>query len=346
MFSNINFSNHYKTAIFIIMAILMLVFIGKIADVAVMLFVAFIIAASVLPLINKFQKHMPRGLAVSLILLTVFMGILLIIIPLTMLAINQFAHFINQAPLHIEQFKNFINSNSYTSVLTQYINSAGLENIGQNLSTFAGDILSQGLTAGKVLASSITTILVVAVMVFYFCMDEEHIKKSYVSFFPPKFKDKASEILDILMSKVGGYMTAQLLTMASVGILTFIGLLIIHHPQAPLIGFLTFVLDIVPIIGPAIAIIIGLIASASLGIGYIALIFVIMLVAQWIESQLLRPYFFGKFMDMHPLLIIVSLLIGSKFLGIMGVILGPAFASLVCVLVNELYIKQINSSGK
>ena len=343
MFSNINFSNHYKTAIFIIMAVLTIVFIGKIADIAVMFFAAFIISASVLPLINKFEKHMPRGLSVSLILFFVLIGVLLVVVPLTMLAINQFALFINDAPKYIEQFINFAATKGYDVILTKYIDSAGLENIGQSLSSFAGSILSQGLTAGKVIANSITSILMVTIMVFYLCMDEKYIKNAYISFFPPKFKKKASDILDILTAKVGGYMTAQILTMASVGILTFLGLLIVHHPQAPLIGFLTFVLDIVPIIGPAIAIIIGLIASVNFGIGYLLFILVIMGIAQWIESQLLRPYFFGKFMDMHPLLIIISLLIGAKFLGVTGVVLGPAFASLVCVLVNELYIKQINA---
>ena len=69
MFSNTNFANYYKTAIFIIMAILMLIFIGQIADVAIMFFIAFIISASCMPLINKLQKYMPRTLAAVLVLL-------------------------------------------------------------------------------------------------------------------------------------------------------------------------------------------------------------------------------------------------------------------------------------
>lgn len=343
MFSNTNFANYYKTAIFIIMAILMLIFIGQIADVAIMFFIAFIISASCMPLINKLQKYMPRTLAAVLVLLFVIFGILLVFVPLLMLTVNQTAAFINDAPKYIDQFDKFLDSQHIGHFSLEKVDVSSLSSIAKTLSHFGGDILSQGLTAGKIIASSITGILMVTVMVFYLCIDEAHIKSAFLSFFPPKFKKKASEILDILMTRVGGYMTAQILSMAGVGMITFIGLLICHHPHPAIFGFLTFILDIIPVIGATIAVTIGVLSSYEGGIGYMFLILAVMLVAQLVQNQLLRPYLFGKFMDIHPLLIIISLLIGAKFLGVGGVVLGPAFACLVCVLVNELYIKQINS---
>ena len=60
---------------------------------------------------------------------------------------------------------------------------------------------------------------------------------------------------------------------------------------------------------------------------------------------MLRPVIFGKLMDMHPLTIIVSLLVGARFLGFWGVILGPAIASVICVLVDELYLKRIDKQA-
>ena len=63
---------------------------------------------------------------------------------------------------------------------------------------------------------------------------------------------------------------------------------------------------------------------------------------QILENQFLRPVIYGKFMNVHPLVIILSLLVGAKFLGFWGVVLGPAIASVLCVLIDELYIKPIN----
>lgn len=341
MFQN-NFSNYYKTVIFIIMAALIILFVGKIADIAIMFFGAFIITASMLPIINKLKKYMPRALAVVLVFLLVLIGILLVFIPFAILTINQIAILIEEAPKHYDKIQALFNFKFMGHSLADFISTNGFDNLGQTLSSFAGDVLNKGLSAGKLIADSATSILMVSIMVFYLCMDEDHMKKAYLSFFPPKFKEKASEILNILTTKVGGYVLAQLLSMIAVGVLTFLGLLLIGHPQSMLVGFITFITDLIPVVGAFIAVGFGIITAHEGGIGYMFLTLAIMLVAQWGQNQIIRPLLFGKFMDIHPLLMIVSLLIGAKFLGFIGVILGPAFASLVCVLVNELYIKQIN----
>jgi len=105
-------------------------------------------------------------------------------------------------------------------------------------------------------------------------------------------------------------------------------------------------LDIIPVIGATIAVSIALYTAFSGGLFYVILTFIIMMIAQWLQNQIFRPLLFGKFMDTHPLLIIISLLIGAKFLGFWGVVLAPAIASIVCVLVDELYIKPINKKEK
>ncbi len=171
-------------------------------------------------------------------------------------------------------------------------------------------------------------------------------KQRFLEFFPPKFKQKAEYILDSIKTKVGGYVFAQVLSMLAVGVLSFIGLLIIGHQNALLIGFLTCILDIIPVVGATIAVLIALYTALNGGLFYVILTLIIMLIAQWLQNQIFRPVLFGKFMDTHPLLIIVSLLIGAKFLGFWGVVLAPAMASIVCVLMDELYIKPINVKDK
>ena len=143
---------------------------------------------------------------------------------------------------------------------------------------------------------------------------------------------------------MGGYVFAQALSMIIVGLLSFIGLLIIGNQHALLIGFLACILDIIPVIGATIAVGVALYTAISGGLLYVLLTFAVMMLAQWLQNQIFRPILFGKFMDTHPLLIIVSLLIGAKFMGFWGVVLAPAMASIVCVLMDELYIKPINKT--
>ena len=65
-------------------------------------------------------------------------------------------------------------------------------------------------------------------------------------------------------------------------------------------------------------------------------------IAQIAENNLVRPYIFGKFLDIHPLIIYLFLFITAQYLGIVGVIFAPAIAATICVLIQELYIRNIN----
>ncbi len=182
-------------------------------------------------------------------------------------------------------------------------------------------------------------------MVFYICYDKDTMKKGFTALFPEKFKEKADLILDTISTRVGGYLLAQIVAMVFVGVVTAIGLMFLGHEHALLLGFITCIFDIIPVIGPTIAVIIGLLVAAPYGFVFVILTFIVYIVAQLLQNQLLRPIVFGKFMDMHPLTIILSLLVGAKFLNVWGVILGPAIASVVCVLIDELYIKPINQES-
>ena len=155
-------------------------------------------------------------------------------------------------------------------------------------------------------------------------------------------KDRAGEILDTISKKIGGYVIALLVTMSSVGIIMTIGLLLIRVDYAVLLGLITAILDIIPVIGPFIALLICLLAASKAGALTLALILVVFAIAQLAENNLVRPYIFGKFLDLHPLIIYLALFITAQYLGVVGVIFAPAIAATVCVLIDELYIKNIN----
>ena len=172
--------------------------------------------------------------------------------------------------------------------------------------------------------------------------DKDLVRNGYLSLFPLQMKERAGEILDTISKKIGGYVIALLTTMSSVGVIMTIGLLLIRVDYAVLLGLITALLDIVPVIGPTIALLICLLAASKMGGVTLLLILVIFAIAQIAENNLIRPYIFGKFLDLHPLIIYLFLFITAQHLGVVGVIFAPAIAATVCVLVQELYIKNIN----
>ena len=74
--------------------------------------------------------------------------------------------------------------------------------------------------------------------------------------------------------------------------------------------------------------------------GFVLIVFSI---AQLTENNFVRPFVFGKFLDLHPLIIYLFLFIAAKYMGIVGVVFAPAIAATVVVLIEEIYIKGLES---
>ncbi|HIQ89543.1 TPA: AI-2E family transporter [Candidatus Galligastranaerophilus faecipullorum] len=332
-----------KNIVVFFVLILIMVLAGNIADILLMLFAAYVLTCAINPIVAKLQKYMPRVLAVSLLLLLLLVGVLGFLIPLFAITVKQAIVAVENFPNYIDNIKDVLNFNIFGFSLAKIINTEALK---VDTSALVSNVFAHSIEAGKMVANSFTTVLAVAIMIFYLAYDETHIRNAFIAFFPEKYKTRAGEIVDTISNRVGGYVFGQILSMAFVGFLTMIGLLLIGHKHALILGFVTFILDIVPVIGPTIAVAAGLISAAGHGFLFVLLTFAIFMLVQWLENQILRPVIFGKLMDMHPLTIIISLLVGARFLGFWGVILGPAIASVICVLVDELYLKRINNQAE
>jgi predicted PurR-regulated permease PerM len=120
------------------------------------------------------------------------------------------------------------------------------------------------------------------------------------------------------------------------------GLLVLKVEYAVLLGLITAILDIIPVIGPGIALVIALIVNFKAGWLTMILIIAVFSLAQLVENNFVRPLVFSKLLDIHPLIIYFFIFVTAQYLGVVGVIFAPAIAATTCVLVEELYIKNIN----
>lgn len=341
MFENV-FQKHItaKNILFFIIAILFLVFIAKIKDVAILFFASYVIACSLNPLVDKLSKKFKRNIASAIVLLSTILVLGLFFLPIIIMAGHEIKSFVENVPQYIDYLRNLL-------VNTPVLNKSLLAsiNIGDFIKSASGltsDFLNKSIDISVNFASSMIYVLAASIIIYYFMADKEQVKESYMSLFPAQMKKRADEIIETISKKIGGYVLAQIVTMTSVGIIMTIGLLLIKVEYAVLLGLITAVLDIIPVVGPTIALIICLITAYNAGPLTLALILLVFAIAQLAENNFVRPYIFGKFLDLHPLIIYFFLFITAQYLGVIGVIFAPAIAATVCVLVEELYIKNIN----
>ncbi len=335
--------DNIKNMLFAAMATLALFFLVQMKAIALLAFGSFVLACSLRPAVDKLSSKMKRSFASMIVIILTLLIVVLFLIPIVTISINEIHSFVHKIPQIID---NAVNYASNTEILgRKIIEFIDINEVASKSSDVAGGILDKSINFTIAILDIVTVIITMGVIIFYILNERNLIRDAVILVFPPQFKEKAKEVYEIIEQKVGGYVMAQILAMSSVAILTSFGLIVLKIEYAVLLGFIAGILDIVPIIGPVIALILGIICASQQGFGVVILTAIVYLAAQWASNNLVRPLVFGKFLDLHPIIIIFSFLIAAQFLGVWGVILSPAIAALLLTLFEELYVKPINSEN-
>ncbi len=330
-----------KNIIFTILVIVLLLMLPKIIGILMLFFGAYVIACALNPYVSKLMVKMKnRTAAASVVLFGAIAAIIALFIPIAFVAYKEIKTFLITMPEKINDFSTFfMNTKIYGHKLPEMID---FDTILGNSSNLAQGVVNQSLTFTVTIFQLIMITVALTMIVYYILVDKTYLKTKFLEFFPPDLKDKANEILTNISNKVGGYVRAQIISMAAVGIMVAIVLVIFGVEYATLLGLVSGLLDIVPILGPTIALAIIILVAYPAGLVKILLIVLGFLAVQQVSNYVVRPVLFGKLMELHPLMIFLALFLAEQFLGFWGVILSPAIAATVCVLIDELYLSPIN----
>ncbi len=329
-----------KNIIFALGIVFALFVIVKLKDIAILFFAAFVIASALNPLVEVLSKKIPRVLAVFTVILGGLFISALIFLPLITTSVSQTIEFSRQLPDYSAKIT------SMTEKLNLFNKNLGiLPDISQIIPSFANfgqELINRSVNLTISFISFFTIIFTLLVIVVYMILDKEELKSGYLKFYPADVREKAEEISRNISTKVGGFVVGMLISMLATAVLTAIGLLILKVKFALMLGILAGVMEIVPIAGPIIAIVPAILVAAFIKPSLAIWVIVLYSVVQWAGNTFLRPAIFSKFLDVHPLIIILALLIAGTTMGFIGVILAPALAATASVLVKELYLNKID----
>lgn len=330
-----------KTVIFAALAIVVLFLVPKMSGLLMILFASYVFAAALNPFVNKLQEKIKsRAASASIIVLASIVAIFALILPILIMCYKEIVLFISIMPQKAANLYAFItHSKLYGRSIAELI---PMENLASASSHLAQNVFSQSINITVAAGQAIFVILALTMFVYYILVDKEYLRDKFIEFFPPNFKEKASYILYNITSKVGNYVRAQVLSMVTVGVMVTLEVAVLGIDYPVLLGLIAGICEIIPVLGPTIAIAVMVTVAFPLGYVKIILAIVLFLAIQQISNYMIRPFLFGKFMKLHPITIMVALFAAEEFLGVWGVILSPAIAATICVLIDELYLSPIN----
>lgn len=330
-----------KNVVFILLLLILLKVLPAVSDIVMLFFACFVLSCSLLPVVQQLDKKIKnRSLSTGIVISGAVILTLAFIMPIFMVTFEQISNFLQTLPAKIDEVHSFINTFSFNGQhLSQYID---FQNIIGNSNDLAQSILSQSVNITVGFAQGIIVFIAVVTIMFYMLKDTVYMKNKFIEFFPEKIKAKAEDIINKIAAKVGGYVIATIISCTAIWFLIALILAVLRVEYSFSLGLIAGVLDIIPVVGPTIALTLIVLTAFKKGLIIVAVAIILFLGVQQLSNNVIRPIVFGKFMELHPLVIIAALLIGGKFGGLIGLIFAPAIAAIVTVLIDEIYLKTIN----
>ena len=167
----------------------------------------------------------------------------------------------------------------------------------------------------------------VPLILFYILKDKGNIIEGMLNTLSPEPRKHTRNVLGILNGVFSAYIRGQLLLGVIVGVFVFLGLWLLGVPFAPVLGLVAGITELIPVIGPWLGAIPGLLvvlATAPEKFVWVALLY---LGVQFLENSLLVPRIQSESLNLHPVMVLAALIVGSEVAGLWGIILGPPLAA-------------------
>jgi len=330
-----------------VMLILIIWFFVKIQGAIIPFFISFTLAYLFDPLADWIEKRgIRRGLAVFFLLFLTLMLLVLVAMILIPNLVEEIRDLINRiydtAPkIYASIQENLPKIQEYFKIDAEKLRQNFLEKFPSTAEQILSNLL-KGITGIGALLGQVLYIILIPILTFYFMKDFDPIREAVMDFVPRRHRNAWTFYLWRLNRILGGYLRGQLTVCTIVGFFTGLGLALFNLPFAILIGFLTGLLNIIPYLGLYISLGIALLTGLFTPTPLISMLKIggIFLIVQAAEAYIISPKIVGERVGLHPIAVIFSILVFSRFLGFWGLIIGVPTAALIKFLLVEWKRRQ------
>ena len=281
-----------------------------------------------LPINEKVRPRLTRLLSVSFVAVLLVSLVTIAFVLVIPSLVNQSSELVKVLP---ELLANVVSS--FENWSRQYIQDipigirdeidSSLTNAGEMIIQAISEILSRTAVAVVNALTMVLGLVVLPLFIFYGLKDKEIIRSSVIGFFPSDLQIHAVHVLRIIDRILGAYVRAQAAIAVFVGIIIAVGLTLLNVDYALVLGLTAGIFELIPIVGSylgAVPVAIIVLATAPEKFIWVALLY---LIVQGIQGGILAPRIQSSAMKVHPVLFLVSIMVGSEIAGLWGVILGP-----------------------
>lgn len=304
-------------------------------DIAVWFFFALVISLLFEPAITFLKKlKVPKIIAVIMVYLSIlgFLGLFIYLIaPIFVIEIQQFSQNI---PLYFEHLNPIFNdfgitvAQNFEDFTTTLINSlqASSASIIKAVTVFFGGISSTAF---------------IFILAFFISLEENGLERFLALLVPKKYEEYVMNLFERAQYKVSGWFGARIIACIFVGMASLVIFLLFKTKYAFTLALISGALNFVPYVGPLVT---SLLTLLFVGVSdsWTSAVIVIgaLLVIQEIENKIITPLLMKKFLDLPPILVLMSLLVGGTLFGFLGIIFIVPVFGIIYEATREFLIKR------
>ncbi len=302
--------------------------------------VAFVAA----PLVNALdQRGVPRGMAALLGLAVVIAVVALVLIIVAPLIFSQLWELAARIPDQLRGWGDwlsgfasdfrFLAKTQWASDLSSLVDAVA-DSAARNVAQIAGDLGRGVFPFLSNVGSQLFIVFLGLVLAFWLACDYPRMHREIGTILGEDHEMSYRFMVAILSRAVGGYMRSMVITSAIDGVLSLAGFALVGHPYALLMGVLTAIFHLIPVVGPvissALAILVALFSSPGMALGTL----LVCVVAQNVTDNVISPRVMQSAVSVHPAMSLTAIVIGSALMGPLGMVVAIP----LCAALKGLFI--------
>lgn len=306
------------------------------------------------PVMKIFEKKLKlsRGISVFCTYLIIFGLLTICMVFLVPSLVDSIGSIIDEIPSYVTKIQGWVMEAYKNPRLKEIINDIGLSNYLSNVPSSVGSVIS------SILESSLSSIFSIATNLIKIIFGS--LISIYVLYYKESFIEKGKIILCMIFKEnwalriinkgreynknIGCYVGAKAVDSLIIGILAFIGLLIIKAPYPYLLALIVGITNMIPYFGPLVGEIVGAFFGIFVSWKIALITFIYLLALQQFDAWYLEARVVGKKLSLNPVTIIFGILIGGGFFGVIGMILASPTMATITNIYKDKEIKFINKN--
>ena len=326
-------------------AIVLMRALASVSQIFILILIALFLATGLNPAVEALRRrNMSRTTAVTIIFTSVIAFAIFFALVVAPPVISQGTQLINKAPALLAELTNNATINKlndqYGIIDTLQTKLKSVTSDGTLLISAFGGVIG----VGKSVLSGFFTFLTILVLTLYFITSLPQAVDLGLSLVPASRRERVGHLTNAIIARVGSFVGSQIVIAAMASVFVFTLSIVLGLPSPIAIGMIVFVCGLIPLIGhflgSGIVTIIAL--TQSIAIGVIA--FVAYVVYVQVENYVVTPRIMKRTLAVPGAVTIISALIGSSLLGLVGGLLAVPVAASIILILDEVVIPRANNS--